>query len=115
MAISRELKERWLEALDGGVYVAEDGTEWRPGRGLFCDQDAGTMCCLGVLADLTGSWDEGKYRRWVGGNIALPLGDFWNGLSAKTKGNLARENDTTGQWPVEMIRALPVSDEEADQ
>jgi hypothetical protein len=94
MAISTELKERWLKALPN----------YSQGKGVLRSVDGG-MCCLGVLADITGSWDQhDKYC--VDDSPHSPQGPF-HGLSPEELDDLSKANDAADDFPYELIRALP--------
>lgn len=47
--MTKEAAQAWIDSL-GGSYASMKGIEF------LCDD--GKMCCLGVLADMHGDWDE---------------------------------------------------------
>jgi len=62
--MDRELKNRWIAALESGKYLK--------GQGYLCmrplDDQTLSFCCLGVLADLIdpNGWSEKLHDLWYG-------------------------------------------------
>jgi hypothetical protein len=128
MAISKELKERWIARLES------PDAKWA--KGALLDLNTGGMCCLGHLADIQGHLDKETAHfippcddggAWFeealcvlsthdglddDGDPNIVTVAFY-GLDHKTQNDLAAANDGNGHFPLDMIRALPVSDEEA--
>lgn len=52
LSLNTEVKTKWLEALRSGKY--------KQGRGKLCSADR-EYCCLGVLIDVMGLWDDKDY------------------------------------------------------
>ncbi len=119
MAISKELKERWIARLES--------PEAKWAGSILRNPETGGMCCLGHLADIQGHLSpDGKFR---------PPHDFvdaafdeelcvltvyddedaravsFYGLSLTVQNDLAGANDLHGRFPIDMIRALPVAEE----
>lgn len=102
MPIARELKEKWIKALQSGDYTPTTGLLWRGIRGSWNGRK--NMCCLGVLADITNSWDADEPGRVKGNSSAPPTG--FCGLTAHEITDLAQWNDHFGDYPVHKIRDL---------
>ena len=111
MAISKELKEKWLERL------RSPDAKWAGSQ--LHDTETGGMCCLGHLADLQGdlvdrciyhpdgegseadcSYYDSIKLEWV----------YLYGLDKLTQDDLVRDNDGLKRFPIELIEALPVEE-----
>jgi len=126
MPITKELKQRWLERLKSG------DAKWH--KGHLKDPDGGSgMCCLGHLAHIQGHLSEsGAFVAPVddesaefddelcGYSIVVdydefngPVTDFlsYYGLSYDEQAGLAAANDEGGAFPIELIEALPETEE----
>jgi hypothetical protein len=66
MPMNPEIKAKWVSALRSGEYTQLDGHLAMAG--------SNKMCCLGVLVDVAGKWDENFYDgyRMCDGNCSLP-------------------------------------------
>lgn len=106
MPIKRELKEKWLKALQSGAYEQTSTVLWR--RTKYPENGKKNMCCLGVLADITNTWDKGAPGR-VGGNSTLPPAGFHD-LTAGELTMLSGLNDRYGRYPIEEIALLKEED-----
>lgn len=106
MPIKRELKEKWIKALQSGDYTPTTAFLWRGTRDSWDGRK--NMCCLGVLADITNSWDADEPGR-VGGNSTLPPAGFHD-LTAGELTMLSGLNDRHGRYPIEEIALLKEED-----
>lgn len=112
MAITRELKARWLKRL------RDPSSKHASGR---LSDGKGGMCCLGHLADLQGhlastgsiSHDKLGFHNGTGHHEVCLIEDrdtkkkiYLYGLSKHTQGRLAHLNDSRGKFPIKEIQAL---------
>lgn len=119
MAISKELKERWIARLESPE------AKWA-GRQLL-DAETGGMCCLGHLADMQGHLEpngifnppcEDEGARMEEDLCVLSVTERdgvhvipFYGLDYSVQSALAKANDDGKAFPLDMIRALPVAEE----
>lgn len=101
MAISKDLKERWIARLESPE------AKWAGGQ--LHDTETGGMCCLGHLADITDSWDD-ESRYTVHDNAGEPYAPF-HGLTEAEMSSLVRANDDREEFPLDLIRALPIAED----
>lgn len=120
MAITRELKSRWLERL-------RDPNS-KHARGRLKNIRTGGMCCLGHLADLQGHLTEDGFidveavgydpKIWKGSGylcnarktdkiIDVPL----YGLSPHIQSKLSEANDELNEFPIELIEKLKTKED----
>jgi hypothetical protein len=99
--VNKELKDKWIEALESGKYRKRIGA-WT-GKG-------GQRCCLAVLAELTPEFVEynGDGLPLFKGRIHGTNGliDF-AGLSTTECWQLVDSNDEEPGYPIEAIKNLP--------
>ena len=75
-----KIKRKWVKALRSGKYKQAEGT---------LRDEAGAMCCLGVLADIQGvNWDE--IKEMVSEDLPRGLNA---GLTKRQRAILASKND----------------------
>lgn len=97
MALRKEIKEKWIEALESGKYQQGVGTLCRDGR----------YCCLGVLADVMGRLETRLgdrlcvIGRGTGGiNTAFLPEDFLGEVGRFDQAPLVGMNDRGEKFPV---------------
>lgn len=86
--LTRELKSKWVKALESGDY--------RQGTGALYDETVGTYCCLGVLGEVCGVkgnpddtfLQDGRKRSRVCGlsmKVQLELASMNDGMNGSQK------------------------------
>lgn len=113
MEFTREVKEKWLDALRSGRYVR--GT----GRLIILDGDTGQTkhCCLGVLADMLGMGYKSSgarvsdmlpynYRPFVDMLGEAVTNELW-----KINDSLHEENSSGYEMVIPIVESIRCSDD----
>lgn len=95
MALSKALKERWIEALESGEY--------RKAREFLYNPNSKGYCCLGVLADIQFPDDTWKDEKAIMPKDLDDWGKYgWPGDMDVI--DLARLNDSRAGFPIDYIK-----------
>lgn len=88
----KELKEKWIAALESGKYQQAKGKLKRVGD---------TYCCLGVLCDISG---DGEWKEMTPGAFEYFMSDGSEGFATELPKSLKARAAIPGTTELELVR-----------